>query len=140
MQGHLLRNPKRTYSNITLAKGKHMKDFLVTGGIGASVVWARAQAGGVAARVGRCSKFNAHGHLVEFHAKTAANLFPRGEEAYAMLLHNFANTPFEDPALRRKLKDLGFAPDPKDTEGADNDEYSSTEEEEEDLSFRWAGR
>ena len=135
MQGHLLRNPKWTYSNITVAKGKHMKDLLLTGGIGASVVWTWALAGGVAARVGRSSKFNAHGRLVEFHAKTAASLFPGGEEAYAMLLHNFSNAPYEDPALRRSLKDLGLAPDPKDTEETNDDDYSTTEEEDEDLSF-----
>lgn len=51
--------------------------------------------GGLAAKVGFSRKFNSHSRLIGFHCRTAANLYPGSEGAFALLFHNYENAPFE---------------------------------------------
>ena len=50
-----------------------------------------------------------------------------------MLFHNFENAPFEQEEHRRSLKEWGLAPDPKDEIVDSEDDGSTTDMEEEDI-------
>lgn len=122
---YLKLNPLWTYSRITAAKGPQMKDLPIQGGVGGSVMWAWSKAGGVAAKVGFCHKFNAHNRLVEFHSRTPSNLFPGCEDSFALLFHKFDSGPFEVAEHRRILRSWGLAPDPI-ADKSDSEESSGT--------------
>ena len=125
LDAYLRLNPSWTYSRISAARGKQMRDLPIQGGVGGSVVWAWSRAGGVAAKVGFGRKFNAHNKLVEFHSRTATNLYPGCEDSIALLFHIFDNGPFEVAELRLNLKSWGLAPDPSAV-GSDSEESSGT--------------